>query len=256
MIGKSIAIFIGVFVLSCSLSAAVRIPHHHVIKTQPHRAYDTAPLLSASNAEVIPNSYIVVLKKDAELDSHLLWFNTLLTGQFTRGDQLNVLKHVYSISDGLMKGYSGIFDENIIDEIRSSPDVAFVERDQIVKALDVEHNATWGLARISHKNLSSLAVPNFDYLYDHSAGENVTAYIVDTGVNIKHEEFRNIDNEGKGKGTSRAVWGMTIPDHELDVDGSGHGTHVAGTVGGLKYGVAKKVKIVAVKVFTNGMFVV
>src|SRR5436190_3749219 len=68
------------------------------------------------------------------------------------------------------------------------------------------------------------------------------AYVVDTGVNIKHEEF-----EG------RAVWGATIPTGDEDEDGNGHGTHVAGTIGSKTYGVAKKAKIVAVKVLrSNG----
>lgn len=68
------------------------------------------------------------------------------------------------------------------------------------------------------------------------------AYVIDTGVNIKHEEF-----EG------RAVWGATIPTGDEDEDGNGHGTHVAGTIGSKTYGVAKKAKIVAVKVLrSNG----
>jgi cerevisin len=68
------------------------------------------------------------------------------------------------------------------------------------------------------------------------------AYVIDTGVNIKHEQF-----EG------RAVWGATIPTGDEDEDGNGHGTHVAGTIGSKTYGVAKKAKIVAVKVLrSNG----
>jgi|SRR5277367_3393050 hypothetical protein len=68
------------------------------------------------------------------------------------------------------------------------------------------------------------------------------AYIIDTGVNIKHEEF-----EG------RAVWGATIPTGDEDEDGNGHGTHVAGTIASKTYGVAKKAKVVAVKVLrSNG----
>ena len=66
--------------------------------------------------------------------------------------------------------------------------------------------------------------------------------MIDTGVNIHHEDF-----EG------RAVWGATIPVGDEDEDGNGHGTHVAGTIASKTYGVAKKAKIVAVKVLrSNG----
>lgn len=76
----------------------------------------------------------------------------------------------------------------------------------------------------------------------HSHGADRTAYVIDTGVNILHEEF-----EG------RAVWGATIPIGDEDIDGNGHGTHVAGTIASKTYGVAKKAKIVAVKVLrSNG----
>ncbi|TPX37754.1 hypothetical protein SmJEL517_g00441 [Synchytrium microbalum] len=230
-----------VIALLVAVATAARLPSDNLLRTQPHRQgqSEAAPLLSAANANIIPNSYIVVLKEDAELDDHLLWFNSFLTAQLTRGIEINSLKHVYSIDDGSYKGYSGIFDEELVETIRSSPEVKFVERDQMVYALDVEHNAPWGLARISHKALASEAM---DYLYDHAAGEGVTAYIVDTGVNIKHVDFGG-----------RAVWGATIPEGDPDVDGNGHGTHVAGTVAGSKYGVAKKAKIVAVKVLrSNG----
>jgi cerevisin len=68
------------------------------------------------------------------------------------------------------------------------------------------------------------------------------AYVVDTGVNVKHGEF-----------DGRAVWGATIPEGDEDEDGNGHGTHVAGTIASKTYGVAKKAKIVAVKVLrSNG----
>ena len=59
--------------------------------------------------------------------------------------------------------------------------------------------------------------------------------MTDTGINIKHEEF-----EG------RASWGKTIPENDEDQDGNGHGSHVAGTMVGKTYGVAKKATIVAV----------
>ena len=80
------------------------------------------------------------------------------------------------------------------------------------------------------------------YVYNPDGGEGVTAYVIDTGINVDHVEF-----EG------RAVWGKTIPKNDVDKDANGHGTHCAGTIGSRKYGVAKAAKIVAVKVLgSNG----
>ncbi len=106
---------------------------------------------------------------------------------------------------------------------------------------EIEKNAPWGLARISHRD--SLSLGTFSkYLYSSDGGEGVDVYIIDTGTNVKHVDF-----EG------RAHWGKTIPANDEDLDGNGHGTHCSGTVGGKKYGVAKKANIYAVKVLkSNG----
>jgi cerevisin len=80
------------------------------------------------------------------------------------------------------------------------------------------------------------------YVYDANGGEGVTAFVIDTGINVNHVEF-----EG------RARWGKTIPQNDVDEDGNGHGTHCAGTIASRKYGVAKAAKLVAVKVLgSNG----
>jgi cerevisin len=106
---------------------------------------------------------------------------------------------------------------------------------------EVEKNAPWGLARISHRNTLSFGTFN-KYLYTAEGGEGVDAYVIDTGCNIDHVDF-----EG------RAKWGKTIPDGDDDIDGNGHGTHCSGTVAGKKYGVAKKANVYAVKVLrSNG----
>lgn len=106
---------------------------------------------------------------------------------------------------------------------------------------ELEKNAPWGLARISHRD--SLSFGNFNkYLYSADGGDGVDVYVIDTGTNIEHVDF-----EG------RAKWGKTIPAGEEDIDNNGHGTHCSGTVAGKKYGVAKKANVYAVKVLkSNG----
>ncbi|ONH67478.1 Cerevisin [Cyberlindnera fabianii] len=146
--------------------------------------------------------------------------------------------------DSLIHGYFGFFTDATIDLIRRNPLVAFVEKDSRVFAseFDTQNGAPWGLSRISHREPLSLGSFN-KYLYDNDAGEGVTSYVIDTGVNIEHKEF-----------DGRAVWGSTIPSGDQDIDGNGHGTHCAGTIGSKNYGVAKKADIVAVKVLrSNGL---
>lgn len=111
----------------------------------------------------------------------------------------------------------------------------------VYASAEVEKGAPWGLSRISHRSALNFGTFN-QYLYDDNAGEGVSAYVIDTGINIDHVDF-----EG------RAVWGKTIPADDVDQDGNGHGTHCSGTVAGSKYGVAKKAKVIAVKVLkSNG----
>ena len=151
---------------------------------------------------------------------------------------------------------AGKFSTETIDSIRASPEVAYVERDQVMHTLEIpqgvddafapsgiltERGAPWGLARISHRETLHLSTFT-QYLYYKDGGEGVTAYVIDTGINIDHVEF-----EG------RAAWGKTIPKNDVDKDGNGHGTHCAGTIASKKYGVAKAANLVAVKVLgSNG----
>ena len=72
---------------------------------------------------------------------------------------------------------------------------------------------------------------------DNEGGRGVTAYVVDTGIKVEHEEF-----EG------RAQWGEVVPLPKLKLDGHGHGTHCAGIIGSKTYGIAKQVDLVAVGV--------
>lgn len=96
---------------------------------------------------------------------------------------------------------------------------------------------SWGLDRIDQTETAG----DHAYTYPDSAGEGVTAYVIDTGVRVTHKEF-----EG------RASSGFDAVDNDDSADdGNGHGTHVAGTIAGATFGVAKKAKIVAVRVLDD-----
>jgi len=95
--------------------------------------------------------------------------------------------------------------------------------------------ANWGLDRIDERKLDPL-----DGCYDPYKGldgTGITVYVIDSGIRTRHEEF-----EG------RASWGRILTNPRKKLDCSGHGTHVAGIIGGKTYGVAPKVNLVAVKV--------
>jgi len=219
---------------------------------------DAAPVLSSSNAQHIPNAYIVKFKDHVQQHhaaAHHAWVNDLHTSHESRklelrkrsqfpfvDDALHGLKHTYNIAGSFM-GYSGHFDDAVIEQLRRHPDVEYIEQDSEVHTMEstIEKSAPWGLARISHRDGLSFATFN-KYLYSSDGGEGVDVYVIDTGTNIEHVDF-----EG------RATWGKTIPLNDADEDGNGHGTHCSGTVAGKKYGVAKKANIIAIKVLrSNG----
>lgn len=217
-----------------------------------------APLFSSLSSAQIPNSYIVVFKKhvtETSAGDHHNWLDQIHNQAETQRTELRKrsqspindlfqgLKHKYNIA-GRFIGYSGHFDDQVIEEVRKHPDVEFVEKDSIVHTLNlgdeqVEKQAPWGLARISHRN--HLNFGNYNkYLYASGTGKGVDVYVIDTGTFIEHHEF-----EG------RASWGKTIPLNDFDEDGNGHGTHCSGTIAGKKYGVAKEANIIAVKVLSS-----
>lgn len=241
---KTVALFVSAATAVFALFSASIDALPHAEPSQLRTPGSVAPLLAAEDADLIPDNYIVVLKKDLteqQLEDHhnlLAAFLAQHGGLVDEGGE-NELRHVYDM-DGL-RGYAGKFTEEVIEHVRKAPEVDFVERDSVVYATALQRNAPWGLARISHRDALTFRTFN-KYPYADRAGADITAYIIDTGVNIHHVDF-----EG------RAEWGATIPEGDPDEDGNGHGTHVAGTVAGRRYGVAKKAKIVAVKVLrSNG----
>jgi subtilisin family serine protease len=119
--------------------------------------------------------------------------------------------------------------------LRADPRVAFVTPDGIATINATQSNATWGLDRIDQRKLPL----NGTYRYSNT-GSGVTAYVIDTGIRITHVEFG---------GRARSGWDFSDDDPDAS-DCHGHGTHVAGTIGGSTYGVAKDVSLVAVRVLS------
>jgi cerevisin len=225
-----------------------------------------AEIISTESAgrNLIPHRFIIVFKDGVspeEINFHKQWVNAehLTAVQalyesnpthsfFEQLDVESISSNVGGILNGfdidnLLSGYFGYFLDDTIELIRRNPHVKFVEKDSRVFAseFDTQNGAPWGLSRISHREPLTLGSFN-KYLFDNEAGEGVTSYVIDTGINVKHIEF-----------DGRAIWGSTVPSGDEDVDGNGHGTHCAGTIASKHYGVAKKANVVAVKVLrSNG----
>ncbi len=169
------------------------------------------------------NRYIVVLK-DANADSRAI------AKEHSRSHR-EVVSHVYSHA---LKGYAASMSAADANNVRKDPRVAYVEADGVATTLaTTQTTAPWGLDRIDQRSLPLSTT--FTY---SSTGNGVKAYIIDTGIRKAHTEF----------GT-RVTDGFDAIDGALPADDcNGHGTHVAGTVGGIKYGVAKDVSLINVRV--------
>ena len=141
-----------------------------------------------------------------------------------------VRDHVYSSA---LRGFSVTMTEGMARRLAEHPLVEYVEENGLVSADTTQTGATWGLDRIDQRALPLNAT--FNYL---ATGAGVTAYIIDTGILTTHAQFGG-----------RAIHGRDTVNNDADAtDCNGHGTHVAGTVGGLTYGVAKAATLVAVRV--------
>lgn len=147
-------------------------------------------------------------------------------------------KESYTIGSFHAHLFEGL-DESMLETVKRSPKVSYVEENGEMHALQASsvtqnNPPSWGLERIWKYDLPL----SKQYRYNSLAGRGVDAYIIDTGIYVDHSDFGG-----------RASWGYTASGVDGgDVDCNGHGTHVAGTVGGTQYGVAKEVNLIAVKV--------
>src|SRR5581483_8549770 len=143
--------------------------------------------------------------------------------------------HVERVYHNALKGYVATFAGNGAADVARDARVDFVELDRAVSVQgseDIPATGPWGLDRIDDRS-------GLDGTFGWTAdGTDVTAYIIDTGIQTNHSEF----------GTRASVGVDSVGDGRNGQDCAGHGTHVAGTVGGNTFGVAKNVRLVSVRV--------
>jgi subtilisin family serine protease len=192
----------------------------------------------------IANQYIVVFKDDIpglEIASRAADL------AFGHGGTIN---HVYQHA---LKGFSIRLSEEAAIALSQDPRIDYVEEDGKVSISATQFGAPWGLDRIDQRNLPLSST----YTYTNT-GAGVNAYVIDGGIRITHQQFGG--RAFKGTDTIDDDNNPSTPaanDHPFGLDGidcSGHGTHVAGTIGGTTYGVAKNVRLHSVRVFPcNGL---
>ena len=137
----------------------------------------------------------------------------------------------------VLRGFAANANDKALARLLADPRVEYVEEDGLVSIKATQASATWGLDRIDQRDLPLSGT----YTYDTDA-LSTHSYIIDTGVLASHSQF-----------TGRIGDGFTsISDGNGTSDCNGHGTHVAGTVGGTTHGVAKGTTIHPVRVLDCG----
>ncbi|MFC9297764.1 S8 family peptidase [Streptomyces sp. NPDC057011] len=205
--------------LSAVLSAALLVAGlQFAATTAAQGAPPPGDLRLAPAATAVPDSWIVVLKDGTDVSGA----HAMASGA---GGEVG---HVYRSA---LRGFSVRASQDRAAELAADPRVAYVEQDAEVRASDTQSNAPWGLDRIDQRALPLSQT----YTYDSTAS-TVTAYVIDTGIRTTHADFGN-----------RARVGFDAFGGNGQ-DCNGHGTHVAGTVGGTTYGVAKGASLVSVRV--------
>ncbi|ADL45137.1 MULTISPECIES: S8 family peptidase [Micromonospora] len=196
----------------------------------PALAAPTGEIRYAGAADAVSGSYVVVLKGDAVGTANTLAARTAVPDR-AAGLAKRYGGNVGTVWSSALTGYSAKMTPAQARRLAADPAVAYVEQDRVMTTQGTQTGATWGLDRIDQRNLPL----NSTFTYPNTAS-NVRAYIIDTGIRTTHSDFGG-----------RATWGTNTVDTN-NTDCNGHGTHVAGTVGGTRYGVAKSVRLVAVKV--------
>jgi subtilisin family serine protease len=183
----------------------------------PAPATPTGVVLDSGAPGAIPDSYIVILEPGAPASA-------TLTSRYG-GEVLDNY-------DAAAQGFHARMTAEQARHLAADQSVRYVEQDAVVTRAAATAKPAWGLDRIDQTSLP------LSKTYTAPAAAGVTAYVIDTGIRLTHKQF-----EG------RASSGYDFVDRDTKADDcNGHGTHVAGTIGGATYGVAKDVKLVGVRV--------
>lgn len=177
--------------------------------------------VSAAKTQSTTSTYIIIFKRGT---------NPTAEAARLRGQGYSV-RHTYS---NVLQGVAVDLPTAAVQGLSRSTSVQLIEADGVVTASAAQSGATWGLDRSDQRTLPL----NGSFSYPDSAGQGVNAYILDTGVLSSHVDF-----------SGRVRSGFTsISDGRGTEDCNGHGTHVAGTVAGTTWGLAKKANIIPVRV--------
>lgn len=203
---------------------------------------NAAPILGLDKPDRIPGQYIVVLKSEVPVGKPGLRkkpsqsaFSSAQTKSRNRGFKIG---HQF---DAALYGFTIKANDNtdkansdaLLNELANDPNVESIVADQFVHPTATP-SPKWGLDRINQRNL-----PLDNYTANNEQGLGVSVYVIDSGIRADHQEFG-----GRVRG------GVTfINDGNGWSDCHGHGTHVAGTIGGANYGVAKAVDLWSVRIF-------
>ncbi|KAK3305429.1 serine protease [Chaetomium strumarium] len=206
---------------------------------QPSSNYIGVPISNPDAKNTIPNRYIVVYNDSFSHDEVTAHQTTVIKTIAKRnigkrslsGRSLSTHVSTFMINNWHAMALDA--DDLMINDIYAAKEVSYIEQDAYVSLNQRQRQtgAPNGLARISHAQGTSGG-----YVFDSSAGEGITVYVVDTGIRVTHSDF-----EGRATFAANFV-------NDVDTDENGHGSHVAGTIAGRTFGVAKKADLVAVKV--------